>query len=508
MTLHTHTTLTRALLAACPAPDKKIITTHISSVLLCGAFAYKLKKPVDLGFIDYTDLQRRRMFCDEELRLNGRLSRGIYLETVKITGSLEAPQIVAADDPGAALEYAVKMRRFDEAMLLDRVCLRGDLTPQTIVQLADTIADYHQNAARVEPQRPFGEAETIMEPIRANFTHLRSAPLRVEMQTEVEAISAWSESAFAALAPLITRRKGEGFVRECHGDMHLGNIVLQDGTPVLFDGIEFNDRFKWIDVASDLAFLLMDLEHRGLPPLANVLLNRYLENTGDYALTELLRFYQCYRAMVRAKVYAIARSQDDASDKTALLVTIADYLALARRYTTPLKPALILMHGFSGSGKSVCARRLAELTGAITLRSDIERRRLFGASSEVKYTAEATAQTFTRLASLSETIARAGFPVIVDATFLKAAPRDRFIQLAAHLDCPLHIVHTACPEASMFERIDARTDDPSDATAEVLKMQMASAEPLRESVAVHTVDTDTMDRMETSLQRLLPQLSV
>ena len=270
----------------------RLIETHISYVLLTGRFAFKIKKAITLPFLDFRTLDARRFYCEREVELNRRLAAGLYLGVVRITGHPSAAQI---EGDGPAIEYAVKMREFDQDGLLSRVIARDELTTARVDGLAAAVADFHARTAQAERESPFGRPEAILDDARANFAAMDGAK-------GVGALREWTEREGTRLGQAFAARKQDGFVRECHGDLHLGNIALVDGAITLFDCIEFNESMRWIDVMSDVAFLVMDLLDHRRPDLAARFLNGYLERSGDYGGLDVLRFYVVYRAMVRAKI--------------------------------------------------------------------------------------------------------------------------------------------------------------------------------------------------------------
>jgi len=486
--LDQHRILVRALLQQFQTqdPTARLVETHISSIILAGDRAFKLKKPVDFGFLNFTDLKQRIRFCHEELRLNRALAGGLYLEVAMIRGTPEAPRL---NGEGEVIEAAVIMRRFPDGAQLDEVLVREGLPLARMMELADRIAAFHAAAPRVEMDSPLGEPGTVYAPMAQNFEQIKPLldPQDTARHAQLERLRLWTEAAYARLHPILAARKADGLVRELHGDMHLGNMALVDDAIVIFDAIEFNDSFRWIDTMSELAFLLMDLEDRGLPAHARRLLNRYLEQTGDYAGLALLRFYQAYRAMVRAKVALLSVAFGGTPEQIqAARTRYARYVDLAESYTQADSPRLVITHGFSGSGKSHAALILAESAGLIRIRSDVERRRLFPERGEEKlftgrYHPQATEQTYARLLTLAEEVMRAGFGVILDATYLKAGPRWAARALAERLHAPFFILTLHCPEETMRQRLLARAQsdgDPSEATLDVLHAQQQSAEPL------------------------------
>jgi hypothetical protein len=468
-----------------PAPAPRLIETHISWVILAGDFAYKLKKPLNLGFLDFSTLALREHFCREELRLNRRLAPEIYLNVVAVAGT---PPRFGGDGP--VLEWAVQMRAFPADATLDR---EPAISPEQIDAIADRIAVFHGEIA-ASPSG-YGDADSNAESVRApvaeNFRQLRE--LLPAVAASLDDLERWSIDAGKRLTDHYTARKRQGFVRECHGDLHLGNIAWVDDAPLIFDALEFNPGLRQIDVISEIAFLHMDLVHRGLEPIAWRLLNRYLEHTGDYAGLAALPYYLAYRALVRAKVAAIRASQA-AGDFAECL----GYLALARRLIQRPAAALLLMHGVSGSGKTWWSQILLEQLPGIRLRSDVERKRLFGlpalADSRQQgadiYTREAGERTRARLLELAGLLLDAGFRVIVDATFIHLTWRRPFQELAENRALPWLL---AAPEAApelLRRRVIARQSggrDASEAGVEVLDAQLAAIDPYTPDEQPHVV---------------------
>ncbi len=434
-----------------PVKHLKLLETHISWIILTGPFAYKLKKPVNFGFLDYSTLQRRLYFCHEELRLNRRLAPDVYLDVVRLGG-----------------EPAVKMREFPQDRMLDRMVI----LPWHVDSIADQVARFHLSLPAAKAGSAWGTPHAVHAPVRENFDqllpHAGELPLR-----------AWSEKEFQRLRPLLSERQRRGFIRECHGDLHLRNMFETPTGVTIFDGIEFNPNLSWIDVISEVAFLVMDLEHRGYPALGYRFLNRYLELTGDYGGLAVLDYYLVYRALVRAKVEAFSHSP-----------AWREYLQLATRLARPRTPRLLITHGVSGSGKTFQSQRLLEREGWIRLRSDVERKRLFGLAAQAAsdsplgagiYSRDAGELTYARLLALSRHLLCAGFPVLIDATFLARSQRDPFRQLARELDVPFSILDLEVDPEVARERLRARGGDASEADEAVLARQLERYVPLDES---------------------------
>ena len=470
-----------------PAKAVRLIETHISWVLLAGRYAYKIKKALDLGFLNFTTLEARRFFCAEEIRLNRRLAPKIYLDVIAIGGSLEEPELGAQP----AIEYAVRMRRFAFANQMDRLLARGKVLPRHLDSLAATLAHFHSGLPAAEAGSAFGTAAAIRTSALQNFEQLQ--PL-LKQSADLDAVAALrhaTEIAYTACEKRFEERRAQGYVRECHGDLHLGNIALIGNEPIPFDGIEFNSALCWIDVMDETAFAVMDLLHCKHPEFAYRFLNAYLEATGDYSGVSVLRFYVAYRAAVRAKVSAIRAFQAGISKRGAAdaLATCRSYLELGEAYLARHQPALIITHGLPGSGKTTFAQAALERLQAIRIRSDVERKRLFGLapladSSRIgnnMYSADATQRTYARLNELARELLMAGFPVIVDAAFLKHEERRRFCELAHELKVPFAIASMQASKATLSARITQRRKeayDASEADIAVLETLQAAQEPL------------------------------
>lgn len=455
-----------------PVASVRLIETHISWVFVAGAYAYKVKKPVDFGFLDFSTLAKRRFCCEEEVRLNRRLAPDIYLDVVAVTA--------AGVGAGDALEWAVRMRAFPADATLDR---ESHVTAAQIDAIADAVAQFHGGVARAPAASEYGSPDMAMHPVRENFRQIRALPMPIP--AGLADLEAWSERQYLRLHDHFGRRKADGFVRECHGDLHLGNIAWVAERPLIFDCIEFNPNLRFVDVISEVAFFCMDLHARGLDPLAWRFLNRWLELTGDYPGLAALRFYMVYRAVVRAKVAGLRAAQGDPDSAPEL----QRYLDLAERLARPGQSALLLMHGYSGSGKTWLSQGLLESLGAIRLRSDVERKRLHNlsalADSKVAagdiYTPEATRRTFDHLRDQAGRLLAEAYPVIVDATFLGRELRANFITLAAAWDVPWRLVSPEADMAVLRQRVAARrhrADDASEADLDVLANQMSHADPL------------------------------
>ncbi len=490
-----------------PAGRIELLETHISWVLLAGDYAYKIKKPVSLGFVDFSTLESRRFYCGEELRLNRRTAPELYLAVVPVTGTPENPSM---DGKGEAFEYAVKMRRFPQEALLDRVAKAGQLTSAQVEAFARTVARFHGEVGRAGAEGAFGSPSAILADAVDNFAQLELLDGPADTREARQALASWTLREFNRLEPVFARRKQGGFVRECHGDLHLGNVALREGRPVAFDAIEFNEAFRWVDVMNEVAFPVMDLVHHGLDALAHRFLDAYLDATGDYAGLRLLRFYLAYRAMVRAKVSCIRAHQGGISeaDRERSANACRGHLELAQRLARRPPGVLVAMHGVSGSGKTTISGHLVEALGAVRLRSDVERKRLRGLDALARtdsapgaglYAPEADRITYGRLAALAGEVLDAGYPVVVDAAFLKHSWREMFREFARERGVPFVLVACAAPVEMLRERVVRREregTDPSEAGLAVLERQAGKLEPLLAEELDTAVIVDAQDASE------------
>ncbi len=482
-----------------PVKEFQVLETHISWVILTGDYAYKIKKPMDFGFLDFSTLERRKRFCEEELRLNRRLAANLYLEVLPITGSAAAPEL---GGHGEAFEYAIRMRQFDQNDLFDVRQENSKLTPDLLTSLARQVADFHDKQPPVAAGKPLGTPDAVYAAMQENFDQIRPMIDDEALLLQLDNMEQWSRTTFERHSSLIAQRNDEGFVRECHGDLHLANITVYENEVTVFDCIEFSEPFRWIDVINDLAFLLMDLESRREPELANLVLNSYLEYRGDFDALPLLPMYKAYRAMVRAKIalFTMGNPSLTEADKEGLMQRYRDYAQLAEDYSTIPNPYLLATTGLSASGKSVVSSAMAAELGLIRLRSDVERKRLFGlgpldqSKSPVGgnlYTEEANQHTYQRLADLAGELLAGGMPVIVDAACLKQAERDMLADVAESRGMPFALIHCEAPLESRREWIRKRAGDASEATEELLEEQETWFEPLTTEEKTHTIHLHT-----------------
>lgn len=486
-----------------PHPVKKVqlIETHISWVLLAGHFAYKIKKALDLEFLNTTRLAARKKFCNEEIRLNRRLAPQLYLDVVPIGGSSSKPILHA--EP--AFEYAVRMRRFPIQNTLDHLADQHKISISHIEKLASLLAQFHQDLPQEKRASNNAFVATTHQALQQSVQQLSLLMATNKESDHLLELQRTLEVAFSALFPMIARRYEQGFVRECHGDLHLGNLALIRGELTPFDGIDFSPALRHIDVIDEIAFLFMDLLFHQQAALAYRLLNTYLEETGDYTGLALLDFYTANRALVRAKIVAIRTAQSH----SPFQAECNDYLKLGISQLQQREPTLIIMHGLPGAGKSYFAAQAADHLQAIRIRSDIERKRLFGltaheSSKALKidiYTPEATQLTYERLHQLTREILNTGYSVIVDAAFLKKAERDKFKQLAKELNKRFLIISVEATEGRLRSRINQRIAnkaDASEADSAVLDQLKQVQEPISKSEMSYTYRYQNNDNHQLS----------
>jgi uncharacterized protein len=495
--------------------------THISWVLLTGDYAYKLKKPVDLGFLDFSTLARRRHFCHEELRCNRAFAPELYLAVVPIYSmdgniSVGTGDDEARRDRSEIVDYAVRMHQFPADEQLDRALDAGRLQGDELGGFAEVLWSVHERLPRARAGSRFGSADAVLAPVDENFRQLAAAPIAAEHAEALDELAAWSRRSHSALSPLLDRRQRQGFVRECHGDLHLSNLVrLPEGIRA-FDCIEFSEALRWIDVVSDAAFLIMDCLVRGRRDLAYAFANRYFEASGDYEGARLLGFYLVYRSLVRAKVAALQHNGATNSDvRSALAARLAAHVRLATSRALQSRPLLVVTCGFSGSGKSWLAERLIPVLPALRIRSDVERKRLHGLTAEGRtssgvgegiYTAAQSERVYRHLSECASHIIAGGDCAVVDAAFLDRAQRQLFAALARRLAVPFVILLADCPAALLESRIvtrEAHQGDPSEATLDVLRNQLQQGMDLRDDepvLRVATAGTVDIEELARSLR--------
>ncbi len=472
-----------------------LVQTHVSYVFLTGDYAYKIKKAVNFGFLDFSTLDKRQHFCGVELELNRALAADLYLEVLPITYD---GQTYAFDGAGEVVEYAVKMRQFPQENLLSEMFTAGTLTEDHMVQLGKAVADFHQQATTNDYILGFGEIAKIRQAIDENYAQTAKYIGTVQTQDRFEQTKQFTDNFFASREEIFTKRRREEKIKECHGDLHLRNICFWQDQIQLFDRIEFNEPFRFVDTMYDVAFTVMDLDARGARELGNAFLNTYAERTGDWEGLQVLPLYLSRQAYVRAKVTSFLLDDPAIAPEAKIqaAATASDYYDLAWRYTQRPQGKVIVMCGLSGAGKSTVARAAARQWNGIQLRSDAVRKHLAGLALETKgddslYSEAMNEQTYTRLQELGLLLAKQGFTVILDAKYDKLVYRKNVVKACADQDIPLEIFHCQAPLPVLAQRLTTRTNDISDATADLLTSQQEQFDSFtpEERPLVKTLDT-------------------
>ena len=484
----------------------EVIETHISLIYLIGDYAYKVKKPLRTSFLDYSTIELRKKACEDEVRLDRRYARDLYIGVVPI---VENKGRIIVDGVGDAVEYAVKMHRFPSGELLSQRVREDRITIAEVRTLAERISHFHQEAKRCDPSRGFGLPDDVLQDAMENLDAIELVASD-EMLKLVRVLRTWTLEFHSEHFEDFKGRIRNRFIRECHGDLHLGNIVSWNKELVPFDGIEFNERFRCIDTLSDAAFTAMDFAACDRLDLSRSFINAYLDASGDHSSLSVLRWYLVYRALVRAKVAVMRIAQ--AHDKQAKK-QLSDYLDLAYRYTLREEPFLWITHGVSGSGKTTVSEEIVQRHGAIRLRSDVERKRYMGMcpndrpddhQADKLYCKATNQAIYARLQDLAKRVIYAGYPVVIDATFLRQHDRDSFRQTAEQLCATFRIIHCHADERILRQRICSRLvndSDASDADLNVLEMQLHQIEPLTKWELPFVIDVGNQtDFIETRLE--------
>lgn len=505
-----------------PAPDIRLIETHISWVILAGDFAYKLRRPVNLGFVDFRDLARRRQDCLDEVRLNRRGCAGLYLGVLPV--SRDGPRI-RLGGTGEVLDYAVQMRRLPEERVLARMIETGQVSYNMLGQLAWKIVRFHAAAEGGPEVRATGGYATMVANWQRNLDECRPCVGRTLSAGQFEQIQAYASGFAARYRALFLQREEEGRIREGHGDLRADAICFADLAPdgiCIFDCLEFDARLRCSDTGLDLAFLAMDLEQRGTREAADIVQSLYTAAAADATLPLISAYYRCYRATIRGKVAAIRAAQPGLApeQRAAAEEESRRHFALAIRYTRPnLSPALTLVMGLSGSGKSLVAGALAHRVGAALLSTDILRkeladlpptRRAAVAVGAELYDRDMTARVYARMTERAEKLLDQGHAVILDGTFLTRELRAPLLELAQRSRVPLFVVVCQAPDAVVQQRQQERATQPwtaSDATLAVYLEQQRRSEPPQEVPAAARLELDTTRRLAANLDLLESSLT-
>jgi len=475
----------------------ELVQTHVSYIFLTDRHAYKIKKPVDFGFLNFSTIDRRRFYCNEEVRLNRRLCPDIYEGVVELR---ETPAGAAFHGSGAIIDYAVKMKRLPADRMLDKLVDAGTVTPAAMRKVSSVIAEFHRTALTSPSIAEYGRLERIMFNWQENLEQMIPFENQTLPAQERESIRSWVTAFAAEHESVFQQRVDDGFIRECDGDIHLENICLDDGAVHIFDCIEFNERFRCCDTAADIAFLLMDLDYHGRPDLSDDVIDEYVSSTADQGLMALIDFYKIYRAFVRGKVksFRLNDSGINPEDQALARKRALGYFRLVRGYIERrrLKPSLFITCGLMGSGKSTLAAQLAFELGIASFNSDETRKQIMGlppgtpareAFGEGLYDRKSTEATYADLLRRAEDQLRKGSSVVIDASFMHKSRRAPFARLAKRLAVPLIILHVTCGEAETRRRLHERETagkSVSDGRLELLPLQTAGFEPPDEAEGI------------------------
>jgi aminoglycoside phosphotransferase family enzyme/predicted kinase len=467
----------------------ELVQTHVSYIFLTDRYAYKIKKPVDFGFLNFSTIDRRRFYCNEEVRLNRRLCPDIYEGVVEL---YETPSGAAFHGTGSIIDYAVKMKRLPANRMLDRLVDAGTVTPAVMRRISAVIAEFHRTAPTSPAIAEYGRLERIMYNWQENFDQIIPFENSTLPAVDRELLRSWIVQFAAGQADLFQKRVNDGFIRECDGDIHLENICLDDDAVHIFDCIEFNDRFRCCDTAADIAFLLMDLDFHGRHDLSDDVIDEYSSITGDGGVVELIDFYKIYRAFVRGKVesFRLNDAGIKPDDQAAARLRAVRYFRLARGYIERrrIEPSLFITCGLMGSGKSTLADQLAFELGISAISSDYVRKLNAGLTPETPvrdsfgaglYSRQMTAATYAELFSRADEQLQKGSSVIIDACFIGRHHRSRFAELAGRHDVPFIILQVACSETEIRRRLverEAGRKSVSDGRVELLASQASEYE--------------------------------
>ncbi len=490
-----------------------LLETHISWVFLTGAYVYKIKKPVSMGFLDFTDLASRRYYCRQEIELNRRLTRKVYKRVVPLTRAEDA---IRLDGDGPVIEYAVQMKQLSRDDSLEVMLTERALDDTRLNRLAEILARFYEEAAAGPEIDAAGSRAAIAENCRDNFDQLAAAADDIIDHRRLAVIRAATDGFLENHADRFDERVQQGRIRDGHGDLRTDHIYFTDTGIQIIDCIEFNPRFRYGDVASDLAFLAMEMDARGYPRQSGQLLSNVIRHSGDQQLFSLLDFYKCYRAMVRAKVNYLRRQQADvtAAEAEQLAAQIRNYLGLAYRYAVQFsRPVLWVVFGLIATGKSTVGRAVSEALGIRLIRSDVVRKELLadtfrqtgvGRFGEGMYTPAATALTYGTLLLRAQEELEQGRSVVLDATFSRQEDRQEALRLAKEAGALIIFVQCRCREEIIRQRLEARagSDSVSDARVQHLDRLQAVFEPPAELSPHCLVSVDTEQPLEESLRAI------
>jgi len=492
----------------------RLIQTQMSCVFLTDEYAYKIKKPVNLGYVDYTTLEKRRYFCQREIELNRRLCPGAYMGVVPITFDGNK---FAFDDAGEVAEYAVKMRRLPDDKLLDHLLRANAVTPVMMDTVARKLADFHKTAKTSERIAAFGSVATVTQNTEENFSQTQKYFGRSISEKQFNTIRDFTHRFVQTNRELFEGRVKEGRTRDLHGDLHAQHICFCHDL-CIFDCIEFNERFRYCDVASEVAFLAMDLDRFGRADLGRRFIQEYVTISADNEIPRLLNFYKCYRAYVRGKVasFKLDDSLVSGSDKAESQAMAQGYFDLATAYTRS-RPLLIVMVGLVGSGKTTLANALAGRLGAVHISSDVTRKRLAGIPETEHrydepasgiYSPEFNRRTYESIYHQAADTLKGGVPAILDAAFLRQAERDKAIRIAEELGADYLVVECRLTPELTQKRLLQRLGEvsASDGRWEIYQSQTGWFEPVKEVSTANYVLIDTSQPLEQNIRHVLDKV--
>ncbi len=455
----------------------KLLQTHISYVALTGEYAYKVKKPVDFGFLDFSTLEKRKYFCEQELKLNKRLCPQIYEKVVPIT---QKDNVIEVDGDGIIVDYAVKMKEFPQKNIMSSLLDKDKISFKKIDYIVDNLVDFYKSEKSTDEIKKFGEIKTIKQNTDENFQQTESMIGEIISNEDYSFIRDVTNQYLKDYKLFFERRIKKGYIKDCHGDLHSGNIVLLDDDICIFDCIEFNKRFRYSDIASDIGFLAMDLDFKGHAFLSSYLIERYVKRSDDKSIFDVLNFYKCYRAYVRGKVTGFRLSDDniDSNEREEIKKTASNYFDLACYYARLMKykleqknrRVLFITSGLTGTGKTTAAKKVKIDYNAKVVSTDVVRKKLAGidkyerhhdAYNTGMYSPQKMRETYHEVFKIGKKLLNQGKNVVFDATFKSADLRKEAYQIALQANSKFVILNTICPEEVVKKYLDRRVESKS-----------------------------------------------
>ena len=493
----------------------EIVQTHISFIFIAGDEVYKVKKAVDFGFLDFTSLERRKFYCEEELRLNRRLAPETYLGVVAI--SEDDAGALHLGETGGIVDYAIRMKKLPRERMLGRLLAEGKVEPAVMDAIAGKLAEFHRQAETGGRIDEIGGLGTVRRNHEENFAQTEDYIGVTIPRGSYEFIRAYAADFLARQAPLFRRRAAEHRIRDCHGDLHLEHICVADGI-VIFDCIEFNERFRFGDAAAEVAFLAMDLDFNGYEGWAEAFVEAYCRHAADPEVRTLLNFYRCYYAYVRGKVvgFKIHDRAIGEKERQEARETAARYFDLALTYAArPELPVLVLLAGLTGTGKSLLAQGLARRLGAEVVRTDVLRKELLSippaerrpdAFGQGIYSDQITDRTYSRALEIASAHLTKGRSAVIDASYKRREERLRAAEKANKLGTDFFLVECVCPEETVKGRLENRRGDASDGRWEIFLAQKADFDPVTEIPAASHIVIDTAQDPDACMADVLRRI--